>query len=75
MQALTVNPATEMPKANGNEPTQETQSKEGPPAEIQIPTRDEVFRDLSKVAKPRKTDPVPEDEEGRAENISRPSSR
>jgi hypothetical protein len=43
------------PKTNGNEPTQETQPKEGEPAEIPIPTREEVFRDLGKVAKPRKT--------------------
>jgi hypothetical protein len=56
-----------MPKTNGNEPTQETQPKEGPPAEVPIPTRDEVFRDLGRVAKSRKTDSVPEIREGRAE--------
>ncbi len=45
-----------MPKKNGNEPTQETQPAKGEPAEIPIPTREEVFRDLGKVAKPRKKD-------------------
>jgi hypothetical protein len=39
-----------MPKKNGDEPTQETPKG----AEIPIPTREEVFRDLGKVAKPRK---------------------
>ena len=43
-----------MPKSNGHEPTQETTPKEGQPAEIPIPTRAEVLRDLGKVAKPRK---------------------
>jgi hypothetical protein len=47
-----------MPKKNGKEPTQETHPKKGPPAEIPIPTREEVFRDLGKVAKPRK--PLPD---------------
>lgn len=58
-----------MPKTNSNEPTQETQPKEGQQASIAIPipTRDEVFRDLGKVAKSRKTNSVPEDGEGRAE--------
>jgi len=40
-----------MPKTNGDHPTQET--KQG--AEIPIPTREEVFRDLTKVAKSRKS--------------------
>jgi len=48
-----------MPKPNGSEPTQETPAG----AEIPIPTRDEVFRDLGKVAKPRKPS-VPDDSEG-----------
>jgi hypothetical protein len=43
-----------MAKQNGHEPTQETQPKKGEPEEIPIPTREEVFRDLGKVAKPRK---------------------
>lgn len=38
-----------MPKKNGDEPTQETPAG----AKIPIPTRRDVFRDLSKVAKPR----------------------
>ncbi len=38
-----------MPKKNGDEPTQETPAG----AEIPIPTRKDVFRDLGKVAKPR----------------------
>lgn len=50
-----------MPKKNGNEPTQETQPAKGEPAEIPIPTRQEVFRDLGKVANPRK--PPPDEEE------------
>jgi hypothetical protein len=52
--ALASYPGTKMAKTNGNESTQETQPKEGPPAVIPIPTRGEVFRDLEKVAKPRK---------------------
>jgi hypothetical protein len=48
-----------MPKTNGDHPTQET--KKG--AEIPIPTREEVFRDLGKVAKPRKSE-SPADGEG-----------
>jgi hypothetical protein len=44
-----------MPKTNGDGPTQETQPKEGEPVEIPIPTREEVFRDLGKVAKPKKS--------------------
>jgi hypothetical protein len=49
-----------MPKSNGNEPTQETRPQPKPdgtvaePGEIPIPTQGEVFRDLGKVAKPRK---------------------
>jgi hypothetical protein len=43
-----------MPKTNGDGPTQETQPAEGEPVEIPIPTREEVLRDLGKVAKPRK---------------------
>jgi hypothetical protein len=50
-----------MPKSNGHKPTQETQPKEGPPAEIPIPTREEVFRDLGKIAKQkRERDTLPE---------------
>ena len=48
-----------MPKTNGDHPTQET--KQG--AEIPIPTREEVFRDLGKVAQPRKPE-SPADGEG-----------
>jgi hypothetical protein len=48
-----------MSKTNGHKPTQETLPKEGPPAEIPIPSREEVFRDLGKVAKPRKPPPEP----------------
>ena len=36
------------------EPTQPTQPAKGEPVDIPVPTRDEVFRDLGKVAKPRK---------------------
>jgi hypothetical protein len=43
-----------MPKKNGDEPTQESQPEKGDPVEIPIPTREEVFRDLGKVAKPRR---------------------
>jgi hypothetical protein len=43
-----------MPKSNGDEPTQETHPEEGEPIEIPIPTKESVFRDLRKVAKPRK---------------------
>jgi hypothetical protein len=46
-----------MPKKNGSEPTQDTQPKKGEPVEVPIPTREEVFRDLGKVAKPRKNAP------------------
>ena len=57
-----------MPKTNGNEPTQETQPRyedgaEGPETEIPIPTREEVFRDLGKSAKPRKPLPDPKDDD------------
>jgi hypothetical protein len=47
-----------MSKSNGNEPTQETEPRTGPPAEIPIPTREEVLRDLGKVAKPKKERPA-----------------
>jgi len=36
------------------EPTQPTNPAEGDPVEIPIPTREDVFRDLEKVAKPSK---------------------
>jgi hypothetical protein len=39
-----------MAKTNGDKPTQHTPKGE----EIPIPTREDVFRDLGKVAKPRK---------------------
>ncbi len=55
-----------MPKKNGNEPTQETTPARGEPVEIPIPTREEVFRDLGKVAKPRRPDLA--DREGGAED-------
>lgn len=47
-----------MPKTNGEGPTQETPAG----AEIPVPTRDEVFRDLGKVAKPR-TPPLDQDDD------------
>ena len=47
-------PRREMPQQNDDEPTQKTHPKKGEPIEIPIPTREEVFRDLGKVAKPRK---------------------
>jgi len=47
-----------MSKTNGHKPTQETQPKEGPPEEIPIPSREEVFRDLAKVARPKKVRPA-----------------
>jgi hypothetical protein len=53
-----------MPKTNGDGPTQTTQPAEGEPAEIPIPTREEVLRDLGKVAKPPKP-PTP-DESGKS---------
>jgi len=34
------------------EPTQPTQPAEGDPVEIPVPTREEVLRDLGKVARP-----------------------
>jgi len=52
---LTFYPWREMPKMTGSEPTQETTPAKGEPVEIPIPTREEVFRDLRNVAKPRKT--------------------
>jgi len=55
-----------MPKTNGDGPTQTTQPAEGEPVEIPVPTREEVFRDLGKVAKPRKpASPARRDREGR----------
>jgi hypothetical protein len=36
------------------EPKQETRPKRGKPAEIPVPTREDVLRDLGKVAKGRK---------------------
>lgn len=50
-----------MPKTNGDGPTQTTQPAEGEPVEIPVPTREEVFRDLGKVAKARKP-PTPDDD-------------
>lgn len=55
-----------MPKTNGDGPTQPSQPKEGEPVEIPVPTREEVFRDLGRVAKPRKP-PSTDDGEGGAE--------
>ena len=55
-------PWREMPKSNGNEPTQETRPERGPPAEIPIPTREQILRDLEKLAAPRRK-PPPEDED------------
>ena len=52
-----------MPKTNGDGPTQETLPAEGEPVEIPIPTREEIFRDLGKVARPRKTNDSPADGE------------
>jgi len=43
-----------MPDTTDDEPTQPTNPKKGPPVEIPIPTREDVLRDLGKVAKPRK---------------------
>jgi len=51
---LTIYPWGQMPKTNWDRPTQETEKG----AEIPIPTREEVFRELGKVAKPRKPPPV-----------------
>ena len=66
MRALTVYPGSKMPETNGHEPTQQTQPQAGPSVEILIPTRGEFFRDLRKVAEPKKTtDPVREQGEGR----------
>ena len=60
-----------MPKTNVDGPTQTTKPAEGEPVEIPVPTREEVFRDLGKVAKPREPgSPVgdgesgPEDQQG-----------
>jgi hypothetical protein len=49
--------------SNGNEPKQRAQPKKGPRAEIPIPKRGDVFRDLEKAAKPRKQ-PLPANESG-----------
>lgn len=46
-----------MPKQNGDKPTQKTHPAKGEPIDIPIPTREEVLRDLGKVAKPRKPRP------------------
>jgi len=46
-----------MPTMNGSESTQETTPAKGEPVEIPVPTREQVFRDLGTVAKPRKTPP------------------
>jgi hypothetical protein len=35
-------------------PTQRTQPKKGKPAEIPVPKREDVLRDLKKVARPKK---------------------
>jgi hypothetical protein len=43
-----------MPELNGDQPTHEAHPKKSEPIEIPIPTRKAVFRDLEKVAKPRK---------------------
>jgi hypothetical protein len=62
-----------MSKKNGHKPTQETQPQPRPdgtvaePGEIPIPSREEVFRDLGKVARPRKTE-SPGDGEGGPED-------
>ena len=42
---------------NGSEATQDTTPARGEPAEIPIPTREQVLGDLRKVAKPRNTVP------------------
>lgn len=39
---------------NERKPTQPTQPKKGKPAEVPVPKRSDVLRDLSKVAKGRK---------------------
>jgi hypothetical protein len=47
------------------EPTQKTCPKKGEPMEIPVPTRDEFFRDLRKVAppdKPQRAQDEPADE-------------
>jgi hypothetical protein len=49
MGSVTIYPWRTMPKSNGDHSTQETEQG----AEIPIPTREEVFRDLGKVARPR----------------------
>jgi len=40
--------------ADEQEPTQPTQPAEGEPVEIPVPTREQVLRDLEKVARPPK---------------------
>jgi hypothetical protein len=50
----------EEPNTNGE--TQETQPAKGDPVRIPVPKRKDVFRDLEKVAKPRKR-PSPEDDQ------------
>lgn len=57
-----------MPKKNDDGPTQTTQPAEGEPMEIPVPTREEVFRDLGKIAKPRKSPPSADDGEGGPES-------
>ncbi|MEX1004387.1 MAG: hypothetical protein WEB55_01170 [Acidimicrobiia bacterium] len=41
-------------KRHDDEPTQETTPKKGKPAEIPIPRKRDVLRDLGKIANPRK---------------------
>jgi hypothetical protein len=55
-----------MVKSNGDGPTQETQPKKGPPAEIPIPKRGDFSCDLEKLAKPRKRAEPSEDDYGPA---------
>jgi hypothetical protein len=52
-----------MPEKNRNEPTKETQPAKGELARIPIPTREDVFPDLGKIAKPRKQSPGRDAEE------------
>lgn len=61
-----VYPWSEMEQEHENGQTQETTPAKGKPARIPVPKRKDVFRDLAKVAKPRKrpTGSTPSDESG-----------
>lgn len=59
-----------MEQEHENGQTQETKPAKGKPARIPVPKRKDVFRDLEKVAKPRKRPASPTgDESGPTEQV------